>query len=201
MGTETVATPPKPPTGIDLDPIEVMDVPIYHQYHGTSSKALTPFLHAIKRGELLAHVSSVTGKVLFPPLGSCPESGSATTIAVLIKDKGTIISFTTVHLPIPGSKLVPPFTVANILLDGSDQHFSHLVSGCDLASVAIGMRVKAVWRPQQEWDHRVENIEYFEPTGEPLMDIEKIREERLAEAEKRLAAIQAGEFSGGSFDA
>ena len=47
------------------------------------------------------------GKVLFPPLGACPESGEATHIPVILSDTGTVIGFTTVHLPIPGSKLVP----------------------------------------------------------------------------------------------
>ena len=33
----------------DLEPIELFDAPIYHKYHATSSRALTPFLHALKR--------------------------------------------------------------------------------------------------------------------------------------------------------
>lgn len=179
----------QPTTGIDLEPIDSIDVPIYHQYRGTSAKAITPFLHAVKRGELLAHVSPATGKVLFPPLGSCPESGTSTNQPVLVEDVGTVISFTTVHLPIPGSKLVPPFVVANILLDGADQHFSHLVSGCEPSDVEIGMRVKAHWKPREEWEYRLENIEYFAPTGEPLVDIDKLQETRLAEAEQRLQAM------------
>ena len=44
----------------DLEPIAIVDAPIYHKYHATSSRALTPFLHAIKRGELLGLLSSVS---------------------------------------------------------------------------------------------------------------------------------------------
>ena len=170
---------------IDLEPIGLIDAPIYHKYHASSSRAITPFLHAIKRGELMGHLSSATGKVLFPPLGACPESGEPTSQPVILNDSGTVIGFTTVHLPIPGSKLIPPFTVANILLDGADQACSHLISECDLNDVVIGMRVQAVWRPEEEWDFGLENIEYFKPTGEALVDIDQLQTECLAAAEQR----------------
>ena len=169
----------------DLDPIEIVYAPIYHNYHATSSRAMTPFLHAIKRGELLGHLSTATGKVLFPPLGACPESGEPTSKGVVLADSGTVISFTTVHLPIPGSKLIPPFIVANILLDGADQTCGHLVSECEPGDVAMGMRVKAVWRQQEEWGHGLENIEYFKPTGEELVDIDQLKADCLAKAEHR----------------
>jgi hypothetical protein len=31
----------------------------------------------------------------------------------------------------------------------------------------MGMRVKAKWKPQDQWETSLENILYFEPTGEP----------------------------------
>ncbi len=31
----------------------------------------------------------------------------------------------------------------------------------------MGMRVQAVWKPREEWDHTLENIQHFAPTGEP----------------------------------
>jgi hypothetical protein len=164
---------------IDLEPVAVFAAPIYLRYHATSARAVTPFLHALKRGVLIGHRSPGTGKVLFPPLGSCPESGLPTSEEVVLADTGTIISFTTVHLAIPGSKLKPPFTVANITLDGADQFFSHLVSGCALEDVVIGMRVRAKWRPPSEWGYSLENIEYFVPTGEPTVDIPRLKAERL----------------------
>jgi uncharacterized protein len=29
------------------------------------------------------------------------------------------------------------------------------------------MRVRAVWKPREEWDTGTQNIDYFEPTGAP----------------------------------
>jgi hypothetical protein len=31
----------------------------------------------------------------------------------------------------------------------------------------MGMRVRAVWKARELWETTPENIEYFEPTGEP----------------------------------
>jgi hypothetical protein len=31
----------------------------------------------------------------------------------------------------------------------------------------MGMRVEAVWKPREEWDLGIDNIEHFRPTGEP----------------------------------
>ena len=31
----------------------------------------------------------------------------------------------------------------------------------------MGMRVRAVWKPREEWGTTIENILHFEPTGEP----------------------------------
>jgi len=55
---------------------------------------------------------------------------SRRTEEVPLPDTGTVITFTIVYLPIPTSALEPPFVVANLVLDGSDQTFIHLVSGC-----------------------------------------------------------------------
>ena len=36
--------------------------------------------------------------------------------------------------------------------------------------VRMGMRVKAVWEPREQWTYSLENIDHFEPTGEPDAD-------------------------------
>jgi hypothetical protein len=39
----------------------------------------------------------------------------------------------------------------------------------------MGMRVKAVWRPRDEWGPTMQNIKWFEPTGEPDVPFDQIR--------------------------
>lgn len=168
-----------------LEPIQVVETPIYLHYHYIAPCTLTPFLRALKNGKLTGALSPATGKVLIPPLGACPESGTATAELLPLQDSGTVLSFTTVHLPIPDSPLKPPFTVANILLDGADQTISHLVTECDPADVVIGMRVRAHWKPREDWDFGLENIHYFVPTDEPVADVDQLRRDCLKRAEQR----------------
>lgn len=166
-------------------PKEAVERPVYLNYRYRASAQANRFLHAIKQGRILGVRSVGTGKVLVPPPGVCSESGTLTPDSLIeLPDVGTVLSFTIVHLPIPNSRLKPPFVVANILLDGADQAFSHIVSECDPADVTIGTRVKAHWKPEADWDFGLENIEYFVPSGEPPVDIDALRTRRLEEARR-----------------
>ena len=40
----------------------------------------------------------------------------------------------------------------------------------------MGMRVKAVWKPKDEWGTTIENISHFAPTGEPDADYETYKQ-------------------------
>lgn len=162
--------------------IEMIECPVTLSYNFSAGAAPTRFLRGMKEGRLTGQRSPLTGKVIVPPRGACPESGLPTSEEVALPDTATVITFTIVYLPIPTSKLDPPFIVANLVLDNSDQTFIHLVSGCANEDVKIGMRVKAVWKDKGEWDYSMDNIAYFEPTGEPPVDIEALKTRRLAEA-------------------
>ena len=168
--------------------IELIECPVVLDYNFSAGAAPTRFLRGMKQGKLTGQRSPLTGKVIVPPRGACPESGLPTTEEVPLPDTATVITFTIVYLPIPTSKLDPPFIVANLVLDGSDQTFIHLVSGCANEDVKIGMRVKAVWKDKSEWDYSMDNIAYFEPTGEPPVDIEALKAKRLEEAKRHVTA-------------
>ena len=60
-----------------------------------------------------------------------------------------------------------------IHLDGADVGFLGLVAGCPSEDVRIGMRVRAVWKPDDQLGPTAENILYWEPTGEPDVPVEE----------------------------
>lgn len=165
-------------------PVEGFESPINLKYSFAAGYATSKFLRSIKEGQLVGQRSPKTGKVIVPPRGSCPETGEPTVEEVTLQDTGTVITFTVVHLPIPNNPVKPPFVVANICLDGADQTFIHVVSGCKNEDVQIGTRVKAVWRDRAEWTYSMDNIVYFEPLPEPPVDIEQLKASRLKEVEK-----------------
>jgi len=72
-----------------------------------------------------------------------------------------------VNVPYPGQRVTPPYVAAAVLLDGADIPFQHLILGCDPGEVRMGMRVRAVWKPREQWGTTLENIDHFRPTGEP----------------------------------
>ena len=163
--------------------IEGFDSPINLHYTFAAGKATSKFLREIKKGRIVGQRSEVTGMVSVPPRGACPISGTPTVEEVELPETGTIISFTIVHLPIPNAPVQPPFVVANIVLDESDQTFIHLVAECDNDALKIGDKVKAVWRDESEWGLNFENIKYFVPTGE-WVDIKELKAQRMKEIEE-----------------
>ena len=84
-----------------------------------------------------------------------------------LSNKATVESFTIVHIPMPGNPIKPPFVVANIVPDGSNISFIHLIGECANEDVRIGMRVEARWKEASEWEHAMENIRYYVPINEP----------------------------------
>lgn len=162
------------------DKIETITTPISLEYGYTAGAASSVFLRALREGRLIGQRCPECGKVYIPPRGSCPRCGVPTTGEVEISDSGTLYSFTVVHIPIPGSELEPPFVTGIVLLDGADITCMHLVSGCEPDRVRIGMRVRAVWKPRDQWDYSFANIRYFEPSGEPDVSFEELQESYLA---------------------
>ncbi|HET9499845.1 MAG TPA: OB-fold domain-containing protein, partial [Marmoricola sp.] len=92
-----------------------------------------------------------------------------------LPDTGIVTTFCIVNVPFLGQKIQPPYVSAYVLLDGADIAFLHLVLGCDASEVRMGMRVKAVWKPEEERTYSLENISHFEPTGEADADFETYR--------------------------
>ncbi len=153
----------KAPSSDADEPLEIMEAPIYLNYNFTAGDATTRFLHQIRRGKIVGQRCPSCSNVYVPPRGSCAACGVATTEEVECKDTGVVESFTIVHIPIPGNPIQPPFVIANIVADGANISFIHLMSECNNDEVEIGMRVKAVWKPESEWGHAMDNIKYFKP--------------------------------------
>ncbi|MFT4614346.1 MAG: putative OB-fold protein [Bacteroidia bacterium] len=151
-----------------------IEVPVYLKYNFTAGAAAARFLTQVKKGVLTGQRCPRCEQVYMPPRGSCAACGVPTEEEVKLADKATVQSFTIVHIPIPGNPIEPPFVICNLVLDGANVSFIHLLSECVNEDVHIGQRVQAQWRPQEEWDFSVDNIKYFKPIDEPDVPVEKI---------------------------
>ena len=115
------------------------------------------------------------GKVYVPMKGMCPVDGVPTTDEVEVPGTGTVTTFAVNNIPDPRAPDVP-FVSAYVLLDGADIAMLVLVAGIAADQVRMGMRVRPVWRPREEWDQSMANIRWFEPTGEPDVAFDQIRD-------------------------
>jgi len=133
--------------------------PVRLRYMHTASPGESSYLRGLAEHRLLGQRCGVCGQVYIPPRGTCPADGVPTHEEVELPESGTVTTFCIVNVGYPGQKVTPPYVAAQILLDGADIAFGHLVLGCDASEVRMGMRVKAVWGD--------EGVSHFEPSGEP----------------------------------
>ena len=154
--------------------ITEFEAPSYLTYNFTAGQATTRFLGQVKEGRLVGQRCPSCNNVYVPPRGSCAACGVATTDEVTLSDKCTVESFTIVYIPIPNNPIQPPYIIANLIPDGANISFIHLLSDCDNDQIHIGQRVQAVWKPQDEWDYAMDNIKYFKPIDEPDVSTEMI---------------------------
>jgi uncharacterized OB-fold protein len=161
------------PAGADTDDREPVTMVIVPERLGVQHSASAPesiYLRALEQGVLLGARAGVDGKVYFPPREADPATGRDLDDFVELSDKGTVTTFAIINIPFAGQRIPPPYVAAYILLDGADIPFLHLVTCVDAADVRMGMRVEAVWKPRDQWDLGIDNIEHFRPTGEPDAD-------------------------------
>ena len=149
--------------------------PISLDYNYTAGAATTRFLNKVSEGKIVGQKCPKCTAVYVPPRGSCPRCGVATEEEVELVDKGSVESFTIVHIPIPGNPIVPPYVCAMIRLEGANISFLHLIQEIDLKDIRIGMRVEAVWKDKSEWDTTLENIKWFKPSGGDDIDPSEYR--------------------------
>ncbi|RAY15644.1 DNA-binding protein [Actinomadura craniellae] len=145
------------------------------EYRLHPGRALDRFLEGMSEGRILGHRCEVCDKVLVPMKGLCPMDGVPTTEEVEVADTGTVTTFAVNNIPDPRAPEVP-FVSAYILLDGADVAMLALVSGIPADQVRLGMRVRAAWKPREEWGRSIGNIRWFEPTGEPDVPFDAIKD-------------------------
>ena len=173
--TEPTEAPPPVAEREDGAPVSVIITPVHLKYQHSASPEESRYLRGLAEGRMLGQRCPECGKVYIPPRGACPVDGVPTTDEVELPDTGIVTTFCIVNVPFLGQRIKPPYVAAYILLEGADIGFLHLIQGVPADQVRMGMRVKAVWKPREEWGTTIENISHFEPTGEPDADFESYR--------------------------
>lgn len=150
------------------EPVTMVTTPIRLEYRYTAGEAQDRFLRHIAEGRLRGRRCSACGKVYLPPRGCCSMCGAAfTDEEVEVADTGTLTTFAVVNVNFASRKVDLPYVCAEVLFDGADITQQYLLQGCPADEVRMGMRVRAHWKPREEWQPTLGNIEYVEPIDEP----------------------------------
>ncbi|MEV3923947.1 Zn-ribbon domain-containing OB-fold protein [Actinomadura coerulea] len=155
--------------------VTMINAPTRLEYRLKGGQALRRFLEGMSEGRILGHRCPVCESVIVPMKGLCPRDGVPTTEEVELPDTGTVTTFAVNNIPDPRAPEVP-FVSAYVLLDGAGLTMLTLVAGVPADQVRMGMRVKAAWRPREEWAPTMGNIKWFEPVDEPDVPFEEIKD-------------------------
>ena len=160
-----------------FEPISpILPSPVHVEYKVNPGRHYSAYLRGLQQGKLIGGRDPQLGKVYVPPRAADPMTGEPTSEYVEVADEGVLTTFTIIRIPFEGQKLKPPYCFGAIVLDGADMPIYHLISGVPHEDIRMGMRVRAKWKPPEEWEPSLENILYFEPTGEPDAPFESYKE-------------------------
>lgn len=156
----------------EVEAVQAIRAPARISYTYTPGNALSTYLRAMKEKRILGDRCPKTGQVFVPPRGISPVAGAPTDGFVELPDRGYVESFCVTRVPLPSRPdLDPPFVSAWILLDGASVGFLGLVLEIEPEDVRLGLRVEAIWKPDDELQQSAENILGWRPTGEPDHEI------------------------------
>lgn len=150
-----------------VEPVRAIRTPARLGYTFTAGRATSRFLQGVERKQLLGQRCPICRKVYVPPRGACPTDGVPTEEEVELAHTGTVTTFCVVNVQFYGQVMELPYVSALILLDGADLPIMHLIQEVPYDQVHMGMRVEAVWVPDEELAPTLESIRYFRPNGEP----------------------------------
>lgn len=140
------------------------------QYSWDNGPAIGRYLAELKRGRLIARRCAKCHRVMVPPRMFCELCWRPTDAWEFVKDTGTVNTFVISHVDWKAGRLdiaggARPFTPAVIEIDGASPGMGilHLLDEVDPEKISIGMRVKAVWKPEAERTGAITDIQYFKP--------------------------------------
>lgn len=127
--------------------------------------AIGSYLAALKEGFLLGAKCAHCRKTVIPPRVVCEWCYRPMEKYVSLPDTGTVNTYSLCYVTWDVQRIKTPEIPAVIEIDGaSPMHgIMHKLGDIDPASVHIGMRVQAVWKPVEQRQGAITDILYFKP--------------------------------------
>ena len=149
---------PIPTSGVDkMRERQTMEFPYKH----STGETIGRFLAGLKEQKKIWGQRVAGQGVVVPPVGYSEVDASEAGEWVEVKDSGAVTAFAKVHHPIDRLHFADkPFAFVLVKLDGADTAMAHMVKG-DLGKLAVGSRVQAVWKADDQRVGSVRDIDHF----------------------------------------
>lgn len=150
---------------------EAMNIPITVDvpYRFAAGKYLTKFLTELRENGVFFGIKCpVCGRVQVPPRVVCATCHVKNDEWVKLGNDGMLKSFTIMYLPLTdpttGKPHEPPFAYGSVRLDGADSVIDHMVNPkVNPDEIKVGMKMRAILRPQKQRIGDLSDILYFDP--------------------------------------
>jgi len=135
------------------------------QYAWDAGVAIGRYLQELKAGRLIGRQCPQCRQVLIPPRMVCESCFYPTSHWVELEDTGTVLTFSRCYITWDMIELEKPQMPAVIEIDGASPGMGimHMLGEVDPDALEIGMRVQAVWKPPEEREGAITDIQYFRP--------------------------------------
>jgi uncharacterized OB-fold protein len=133
------------------------------QYSWSLGPAYSRFLKELKKGKIIGRTCKKCDRVIVPPRMFCEYCYKPTDDWIYLKDTGNIETYSISYIDPNARRIKEPILIGVISIDGaSPQHgFMHYFGEMRSEEIHIGMKVKAVWKPERERTGSITDIKYF----------------------------------------
>ncbi|MBM4444128.1 MAG: Zn-ribbon domain-containing OB-fold protein [Chloroflexi bacterium] len=125
------------------------------------------YLNELKKGRIVGSKCNKCKRVLLPARAFCELCFRQVDEWVHLKDTGTVNTFSIAYTDWVARRIKEPRIPAMIEIDGSGGvAILHLLGAVDPKQVRVGLRVKAVWKPESQREGAITDILHWLPMGE-----------------------------------
>ncbi len=126
------------------------------------------YLSGLKQGKILGSYCKKCDRTVLPARAFCELCFRPTDGWVEVQDTGTVETFSVSRIHFDASRLKKgekPYIPAVISIDGASEKMGimHMLDEVAIEDIHIGMKVEAVWRPEEEREGTILDIRYFRP--------------------------------------
>lgn len=137
-------------------------------YAWDTGVAVNRYLEELKKGKIIATRCRKCKRIMLPPRLFCELCFIPCSDWQYVQDSGIVNTYSICYVHWDASRIgkdEKPHLPAVIEIDGAapGMGIMHILGEVEPQDIKIGMRVKAVWRPEAERSGSITDIKYFKP--------------------------------------